>query len=144
MDRNMRSLSIPVPDIAEQKAIAEALSDADALIESLEQLIAKKRKIKQGTMQALLTGKQRLRGFEKEWGNRVLGDVVDDLEAGVSVNSTKEEPSQEVPCVLKTSAISGGSFISSQCKVIAHRDRQRARAGVVRNTILRVFVKSCG
>ncbi|KZC17490.1 hypothetical protein RHOFW510R12_05735 [Rhodanobacter sp. FW510-R12] len=124
------------PTETEQEAIAEALGDADALIESLEQLIAKKRQIKQGTMQALLTGKQRLPGFEKAWDDRVLGDVVDDLEAGVSVNSTKDEPSQEVPCVLKTSAISGGRFISSQCKVIAHRDWQRTRVGVVRNTIL--------
>ena len=46
--------------LAEQEAIAEALSDADALIESLEQLIAKKRQIKQGAMQELLTGKIRL------------------------------------------------------------------------------------
>jgi len=53
----------PVPALAEQKAIAEALSDADALIESLEQLIAKKRHLKQGAMQELLTGKKRLPGF---------------------------------------------------------------------------------
>jgi len=46
-----------VPPLTEQHAIAEALSDADALIESLEQLIAKKRQIKQGAMQELLTGR---------------------------------------------------------------------------------------
>src|SRR5690606_26416186 len=46
---------IPLPPLAEQEAIAEALSDADAWIESLEQLIAKKRLIKQGAMQELLT-----------------------------------------------------------------------------------------
>ncbi len=57
------SCPVIIPSRAEQEAIAEALSDADALIESLEQLIAKKRQIKQGTMQALLTGKQRLPGF---------------------------------------------------------------------------------
>ena len=59
-------LEIPVPlppTRAEQEAIAEALSDADALIESLEQLIAKKRNLKQGAMQELLTGKKRLPGF---------------------------------------------------------------------------------
>ena len=49
----------------EQEAIAEALSDADALIESLERLIAKKRDLKQGVMQELLTGKRRLPGFER-------------------------------------------------------------------------------
>jgi len=50
---------------AEQQTIAEVLSDADALIESLEQLLAKKRNIKQGVMQELLTGKRRLPGFER-------------------------------------------------------------------------------
>lgn len=56
------------PTKAEQEAIAEALSDADALIESLEQLIAKKRRLKQGAMQELLTGKKRLPGFENKPG----------------------------------------------------------------------------
>lgn len=68
-------LGVP-PTTTEQEAIAEALSDADALIESLEQLIAKKRQIKQGTMHALLTGKQRLTGFSGEWEVRRLVDVL--------------------------------------------------------------------
>lgn len=59
-------VSLP-PTLAEQEAIAEALSDADALTESLEQLIAKKRDLKQGAMQELLTGKKRLPGFSGEW-----------------------------------------------------------------------------
>ena len=60
---------IPLPPTkAEQQAIAEALSDADALIESLEQLLAKKRLLKQGAMQELLTGKRRLPGFEVKSG----------------------------------------------------------------------------
>jgi type I restriction enzyme S subunit len=58
--------SVP-PTKAEQESIAEALSDADALIESLEQLIAKKRQIKQGAMQKLLTGQTHLPGFSGEW-----------------------------------------------------------------------------
>ena len=56
------------PSFAEQEAIAEALSDADALIEALEQLLAKKRQVKQGAMQELLTGKRRLPGFTKKTG----------------------------------------------------------------------------
>jgi type I restriction enzyme S subunit len=61
------------PTLAEQEAIAGALSDADAWIESLEQLIAKKRQIKQGAMQELLTGKRRLPGFSGEWETKRLG-----------------------------------------------------------------------
>jgi type I restriction enzyme S subunit len=51
------------------------LSDADAWIESLEQLIAKKRQIKQGAMQELLTGKRRLPGFSGEWETKRLGEL---------------------------------------------------------------------
>jgi type I restriction enzyme S subunit len=57
------------PTLAEQEAIASALSDADGLIESLEKLIAKKRQIKHGTMQELLTGQRRLPGFTGKWEN---------------------------------------------------------------------------
>ena len=61
--------AIPLPPTkAEQEAIAEALSDADALIESLEQLLVKKRLLKQGAMQELLTGKKRLPGFGSNSG----------------------------------------------------------------------------
>ena len=68
-------LSLP-PTKIEQEAIAEALSDADALIESLDQLIAKKRQIKQGAMQELLTGKRRLPGFSGEWTEVAIKKIV--------------------------------------------------------------------
>ena len=51
----------------EQRAIAEALDDADELIDTLERLIAKKQAIKQGMMQQLLTGRTRLPGFTEPW-----------------------------------------------------------------------------
>lgn len=67
-------IHVPVPSTkAEQEAIARALSDADALIESLEQLLTKKRQIKQGAMQELLTGKRRLPGFKGEWVKKQIG-----------------------------------------------------------------------
>ena len=71
----VRSLKIPLaPSKEEQEAIADALSDADSLIESLEQLLAKKRQIKQGAMQELLTGEKRLPGFSGRWRASRLGD----------------------------------------------------------------------
>ena len=60
-------MPIPLPPLPEQQAIASALSDVDALITALERLITKKRNIKQGAMQQLLTGKKRLPGFGGEW-----------------------------------------------------------------------------
>lgn len=63
------------PPLPEQEAIVEALSDADTLIESLEQLLTKKRHLKQAAMQELLTGKNRLPGFSGEWEVKRLGDM---------------------------------------------------------------------
>ena len=59
----------------EQQLIAEYLSDIDILIENLEKLIVKKKNIKLGTMQELLTGKKRLAGFTKEWEEKSLGEL---------------------------------------------------------------------
>lgn len=67
-------LFLPV-DIDEQSAIAEALSDVDSLISSLQKLIEKKKAIKQGAMQELLTGKRRLPGFVGEWSHKSLGSL---------------------------------------------------------------------
>lgn len=63
----IKKLKVLLPLYEEQIAIAEALSDADGLISKLEKLIAKKKAIKQGAMQQLLTGKKRLPGFTGEW-----------------------------------------------------------------------------
>ncbi|MFL9870021.1 restriction endonuclease subunit S [Paraburkholderia megapolitana] len=66
---------IPVPPLCEQSSIATALSDVDALLSGLDKLIAKKRDLKQGGMQQLLTGKTRLPGFVGEWEIRRLKDI---------------------------------------------------------------------
>lgn len=75
----VRQFPIPIPTLAEQKAIADALSDVDELIANLEKLIAKKKAIKQGAMQQLLTppqkGGKRLEGFSGEWIEMKLGDL---------------------------------------------------------------------
>lgn len=64
-------------DKQEQSRIAEALSDIDKLIASLSKMIEKKRLMKQGAMQQLLTGKKRLPGFEGEWEDVYLGNIAD-------------------------------------------------------------------
>lgn len=66
-------LSICIPPIHEQQAIATALSDADGVVAGLERVIAKKRLIKQGAMQDLLTARRRLPGFSGEWEETRLG-----------------------------------------------------------------------
>jgi len=79
----IRGIVVPFPSLSEQAAIAEALSDFDALLSSLDALIAKKRDIKQAAMQQLLTGKTRLPGFKGEWVVTRLGDHATLIRNGV-------------------------------------------------------------
>ncbi len=73
---NLRNIQIAVPAPSEQRAIAAALSDVDALIAGLEKLIAKKRDLKQAAMQQLLTGQTRLPGFSRQWVRNDLKNLV--------------------------------------------------------------------
>jgi type I restriction enzyme S subunit len=76
--QNLRDFVIKLPPTDhERDAIAEALSDVDALLGALDRLIAKKRDIKQAAMQQLLTGQTRLPGFSGEWEVKQLGDVAE-------------------------------------------------------------------
>ena len=79
--KDLLNFKLSIPPLPEQKAIAEVLSDMDALIEAQKELIAKKRDIKQGTMEDLLSGRVRLPGYEtKGWKHTDIGDIPDDWE----------------------------------------------------------------
>ena len=80
--KSIRAIQISLPPLPEQRAIAGALSDVDALIGSLEHLIAKKRDLKQATMQQLLTGQTRLPGFHGKWEVRSLHEVCQKIQDG--------------------------------------------------------------
>ncbi len=74
---DIRQFAFRIPlDEAEQRAIAAALSDVDALLAKIDQLIAKKRDLKQAAMQKLLTGRRRLPGFAGQWTRRTFGTVL--------------------------------------------------------------------
>ncbi len=91
---NFRKLFVPIPPLPEQRAIAGALSDAYAYITALEKLIAKKRALKQGAMQELLTGKRRLPGFSGAWLSCGLPEVLvkgDDIKIGPFGSQLKKE-----------------------------------------------------
>ncbi len=77
-NKSLNSFRIPLPPTEEeQRAIAGALSDVDALIGALDSALAKKRDLKQAAMQQLLTGQKRLPGFKGEWAVKRLGEMLD-------------------------------------------------------------------
>ena len=93
--QNCLQIPVALPSSTdEQRAIATALSDVDALLDGLDRLIAKKRDLKQASMQQLLTGETRLPEFEGEWELKRLGDHVAFLRNGVNsrVELTLDDP----------------------------------------------------
>ena len=75
------------------QAIAEALSDVDGLLAALEELIAKKRAIKQAAMQQLLTSKTRLPGFSEKWETKQI-DALFESKAGGDFDPTRSSDVQ--------------------------------------------------
>lgn len=95
---NVTGIPIKLPPLAEQRTIASALSDADALLEGLDRLIAKKRNLKQAAIQGLLTGKKRLPGFHGEWKAKRLEDVATFYKGKGLPKSALSESGAE-PCI---------------------------------------------
>ena len=71
----VKSILVSVPSFNEQCLISEVLSESDSQIQSIENLIKKKRDIKKGTMQYLVSGKVRLPGFVDDWGSENLSTL---------------------------------------------------------------------
>ncbi len=86
--KQLEIFEIAMPPETEQRAIADALSDVDALLAAQDRLIAKKRDLKQAAMQQLLTGQTRLPGFHGEWEVRTLGEV-GEIRSGGTPNTTQ-------------------------------------------------------
>ena len=106
---NGRSLSVALlarPPLPDQRAIATALSDVDALLGGLEALIAKKRDLKQAALQQLLTGQTRLPGFHGEWEVKTLGDLFN-FSGGYS--ASRSQLSTEGHCYLHYGDIHGAT-----------------------------------
>jgi type I restriction enzyme S subunit len=100
----------------EQRAIAEALSDVDELIEALAKLIAKKRAIKQAAMQQLLKGNTRLPGFTGEWETKWLGDVAR-IKTG-SRNNEDKVGDGEYPFFVRSEVVERINSYSHDCEAI--------------------------
>ena len=108
---DMKRLSLPSPPVEEQRAIAAALSDVDALLGGLDRLIAKKRDLKQAAMQQLLTGQTRLPGFSGEWGVKRLGDVAEMGSGGTPLSSVAAYYDGDIPWVSISDITNGGKII---------------------------------
>ena len=110
---SFRRTYVLVPPLPEQRRIAAALGDMDKLIDNLSKRIEKKKAIKQGAMQELLTGKKRLPGFEGEWEGKRLGDNATMFAGGTPSTNITEYYGGGIPWVSISDISLAGKYISS-------------------------------
>ena len=131
------SIQIPLPPTkSEQTAIATALSDTDALIENLEKLIAKKRNIKQGVMQELLTGRKRLEGFDGNWELRKLGDLAEMYSGGTPPTTNDSFYNGDIPWVVIADMTKSGKYIYKTDKTITETGLQNSSAKLFKKGVI--------
>ncbi|MFZ6690852.1 restriction endonuclease subunit S [Undibacterium sp. SXout20W] len=113
-NKSLNSFKVPLPPTNEERTkIAKALSDVDALLATLDQVIVKKRDLKQAAMQQLLTGEKRLPGFSGDWKLKSFGDLFD-FSGGYS--ASRDQLSDEGHCYLHYGDIHGSSKTSVNTK----------------------------
>jgi type I restriction enzyme S subunit len=146
----LKSFQIPLPPtLTEQKAIATALSDVDALITSLEQTITKKKAIKQGAMQQLLTpphkGGKRLPGFEGECVEKTLGEISSMNSGGTPSSKVSEYYDGNIKWVSISDITKAGKYIDDSAKKITEKGLQNSSARLFPiNTLLLAMYASIG
>jgi type I restriction enzyme S subunit len=131
---------VTVPPLEEQKAIAEALEDADTWIASLEALIAKKEAIKQGMMQEFLTGRTRLPGFSEAWETTTYGEWVSIRAGSVLIGASD---SGLYPVVAAGKEPAGYTEVSNRLGPVITISASGASAGFVRLWDEPIFASDC-
>lgn len=128
------NVKVPFPnDLDEQRAIATALGDMDALLDGLDLLIAKKRAIKQATMQQLLTGQTRLPGFSGEWKVNRLGDLADIRSGGTPSTGDAAAWDGTIPWCTPTdiTALEGRKYLTTTNRAITEHGLSTSSAELI-------------
>lgn len=126
----IRKFVVPQPPLPEQRAIAAALSDTDALLDGLDRLIAKKRDLKQAAMQQLLTGQTRLPGFQGEWQMASL-DMLTSRATGVWGKSQPDERNSRLARIIRAGDISqDGRLTATASRYISEAEYEKSRCNL--------------
>lgn len=144
--KDIVKFTYPVPKcIEEQNKIASALTTIDNLLLSLDKLIEKKRLIKQGAMQELLTGKKRLPGFAGEWVERRLGEISEMNSGGTPSVNVKEYYGYGIPFLSISDMSWQGKYLKQTEKSITYLGLKNSSARIVPSgTILYAMYASIG
>ena len=143
-------IKLPLPPtIEEQKAIATALNNVDELITNLDKLISKKKNIKKGVMQQLLTppnkGGKRLPGFSEDWKEKRLGDISSMSSGGTPLTHVSEYYNGNINWVSISDMTLSGKYMSNTLRKITNKGLQNSSARLFPvKTILLAMYASIG
>lgn len=128
--QQLKTIPLVLPPLHEQQAIAAALSDADGVVAGLERVIAKKRLIKQGAMQDLLTARRRLPGFSGEWKEATLSELAEIRSGGTPSTSDASLWDGDIAWVTPTdiTALDGRKFLRSTSRTISRAGLRQSSA----------------
>ena len=135
------ALVVAYPDLGEQEKIADALSSIDSLITTLEKQISKKKAIKQGAMQELLTGKRRLPGFNGAWREVRLEDICSKITDGSHESPPESDVGYYMPSVKDMTST---GFDYSECKKISYAEFKKLERNGCRPDIGDVLIAKDG
>ena len=135
----IKSFQIPLPPLAEQEKIAEVLSDTDLWIESTEALLAKKRQIKKGAMQKLLSPKE-------DWEVKKLGEMVSLAKSGgTPLSSNAKYYDGEIPFLSISDMTEQGKYLTRTSKSVSQEGIDNSASWVVPiNSIIYSMYASVG
>ena len=131
---SINSFQIPLPPTdTEQRTIAAALSDVDALLGGLDSLIAKKQGLKVAAMQQLLTGQTRLPGFSGEWEVKRLDELADIRSGGTPSTTISQFWDGNIPWCTPTdiTALKGTKFLSETTRMITPQGLKASSAEMI-------------
>lgn len=131
---DIRKFTIPIPPtLLEQRAIAAALSDADALLAGLDRLIAKKRDLKQAAMQQLLTGQTRLPGFSGAWEVKRLDELADIRSGGTPSTAVPQFWDGKIPWCTPTdiTTLGGRKYLRDTNRMITQHGLKSSSAEMI-------------
>lgn len=135
------NIELELPQYGEQKEIADLLADVNRLIEMLEKQLTKKRAIKQGAMQELLTGKRRLPGFNGAWREVRLEDICSKITDGSHESPPESDVGYYMPSVKDMTST---GFDYSECKKISYADFKKLERNGCRPDIGDVLIAKDG
>lgn len=143
--KQLSAIRISVPPKPEQKAISSALFDIDSLIDNLEKLVEKKKNIKQGAMQELLTGKRRLPGFDGEWTWKTLQNISCMFAGGTPDSKNHLYYGGDIPWVSIADISLSGKYLSETERCLSNLGLENSSARLFpENTLLLAMYASIG